>query len=56
MIQPCCTKTAMVQLLLAAASSKSMFSSGLVYENRTYFENSGSNWSKIGSFVDKHHI
>ena len=27
-----------------------------VYKNRAYFENSGSNWSKLGSFVDKHHI
>ena len=35
---------------------KSMFSKGLVYKNRAYFENSGPNWSKLGSFVDKHHI
>ena len=27
-----------------------------MYKNRAYFENSGSNWSKLGSFVDKHHI
>ena len=27
-----------------------------MYKNRPYFENSGPNWSKLGSFVDKHHI
>ena len=27
-----------------------------MYKNRAYFENSGPNWSKLGSFVDKHHI
>ena len=25
-------------------------------QNRPYFENSGPKWSKLGSFVDKHHI
>ena len=35
---------------------KSMFSYGLVYKNRAYFENRGPNWSKLGSFVDKHHV
>ena len=33
-----------------------MFSQGLVYKNPAYFENSDPNWSKLGSFVDKHHI
>ena len=33
-----------------------MFSEDLVYENHTYFENSGSTWTKLGSFVDKHHM
>ena len=36
--------------------SKGMFSQGLVYKNRLYLENSGPNWSKLGSFLDKHHI
>ena len=27
-----------------------------MYQNRAYFENSGSNWSKRGTCVDKHHI
>ena len=35
---------------------KSMFSKSLVHKNRPYFENSGPNYSKLGSFVDKHHI
>ena len=26
-----------------------------MYKNRPYFENSGPNRSKLGSFVDKHH-
>ena len=30
---------------------KSMLSQGLVYENRAYFENSGPNWSKLGSLI-----
>ena len=25
-------------------------------EKSPYFENSGPNWSKLGSFLDKHHI
>ena len=33
-----------------------MFSKDLVHENHTNFENSGVTWSKLGSFVDKHHI
>ena len=28
----------------------------LVYENHTYFENSGSALRKLGSFLDKHHL
>ena len=35
---------------------KSMFSEGLVYKNRAYFETSGPKWSKLGSFVNKHYI
>ena len=27
-----------------------------MFKNRAYFENSGPNWSRRGSFVDKHHI
>ena len=27
-----------------------------MYKNRTYFENSGPNWSQLSSFVDKRHI
>ena len=27
-----------------------------MYKNRPYFENSGPNRSKLGSFVDKRHI
>ena len=27
-----------------------------VQKYRAYFENSGLNWSKLGGFVDKHHI
>ena len=27
-----------------------------MYKNRPYFENSGPNWSKLCSFVHKHHI
>ena len=27
-----------------------------VYKDLEYFENIGPNWSKLGSFVDKHHI
>ena len=33
-----------------------MFSLGLVYKSRAYFENSGPNWSKLGSFADKRHL
>ena len=25
-------------------------------QKRAYFENSGLNWSKLGSIVDKHHM
>ena len=32
----------------------SMFSQGLVDKNRLYFQNSGPNWSKLGSVLDKH--
>ena len=35
---------------------KSMFSWGLVYKNLPYYGNSGPNWSKLGSFIDKQHI
>ena len=28
----------------------------LMYKNCAYFEYSGPNWSKLGSFGDKHHI
>ena len=31
-------------------------SRGNSLKSRSYFENSGPNWSKLGSFVDKHHI
>ena len=27
-----------------------------MYKNRMHFQNSGPNQSKLGSFVDKHHI
>ena len=27
-----------------------------MHKNRAYFENSGPNWSKLGSFADKHYI
>ena len=33
-----------------------MFSQGLVYKNRSNFENDGPNWRKLGSFVNKHHV
>ena len=35
---------------------KSMASYRSVYRNLEHFENIGPNWSKLGSFVDKHHI
>ena len=36
--------------------TKSKFNKGLVHKKRENFENSGLNWSKLGSFVDTHHI
>ena len=35
---------------------RNYFVAGSVYRNRPYFENSGPDWSKRGSIVDKHHI
>ena len=35
---------------------KGMFSHGWVNKNCAYFKNSGSNWTKLGIFVNKHHI
>ena len=30
---------------------KSVFSQGLLYKNRPYFENSVPNWRKLGSWI-----
>ena len=35
---------------------KSMVSYRAVYKNLKYFENIASNWSKLGSLVDKRHM
>ena len=32
-----------------------MISYRVAYKNLEYFKNVGPNWSKVGSFVDKHH-
>ena len=39
--------------VVSTSITKSMFS--LMHKNRTYFENIGPNWSKLSTFVDKHH-
>ena len=36
--------------------SKNMCSKGLVNKNHAYFQIRGSNWFKLGIFVDKRHI
>ena len=49
--------TKFLKMLVNVPSTlKSMFNQGLVYTNRPYFESIGPNWSKLGSFADKHYI